>query len=50
MELKELKKKKITELYEIAKELEIPNYSSYKKNDLILKSQAPRAQLLSVFR
>ncbi|HDM89936.1 MAG: transcription termination factor Rho [Candidatus Hydrothermae bacterium] len=37
MELKELKKKKITELYEIAKELEIPNYSSYKKNDLILK-------------
>jgi transcription termination factor Rho len=37
MELQELKGKKITELYEVAKDLGISNYSSYKKNELIMK-------------
>ncbi len=42
MDIKELtpeglKKKKVVELYEIARELEIPNYSSYKKAELIEK-------------
>jgi transcription termination factor Rho len=37
MDIQELKKKKITELYQIAKDLEIPNYSSYRKNELIHK-------------
>jgi len=37
MDINTLKEKKVTELYEIAKELEIPNYSNYRKNDLIMK-------------
>lgn len=48
MNLKELKEKKITELYEIAKELGIPQYSSYRKNELIMKildAQAKREGL-----
>ena len=33
----DLEKKKVVELYEIAKELEIPNYSTYRKAELIEK-------------
>ncbi len=36
MEIKELKKKKMAELYQIAKELGIPNYYEKKKQELIL--------------
>ncbi|MEO0192865.1 MAG: Rho termination factor N-terminal domain-containing protein, partial [candidate division WOR-3 bacterium] len=35
MNIEELKTKKLAELYEIAKELGIPNYSSLKKAELI---------------
>ncbi len=37
MTLQELRSKKIAELYEIAKQLNIVNYSSYKKDELIKK-------------
>ena len=44
MQLEELKTKKITELYEIAKELGIPSYSQYRKNELIKKILEAEAQ------
>ena len=44
MDLQDLKEKKITELYEIAKELEIPRYSNYRKNELIMKILEAEAQ------
>jgi transcription termination factor Rho len=37
MDIAELKSKKIAELTQIAKELSIPNYSDYRKQDLIFK-------------
>lgn len=37
MDISELKSKKIAELTQIAKELNIPNYSDYRKQDLIFK-------------
>ncbi len=37
MDINELRSKKIAELYELAKQLNIPNYSSYRKEELIKK-------------
>lgn len=44
MDLQELKVKKITELYVIAKELGIPDYSSLRKKDLIQEIMRANAQ------
>ncbi len=44
MDINELRAKKIAELYEMAKELGIPNYSSYRKEELIRKIIESQAQ------
>jgi len=43
-EVKDLESKRVTELYKIAKELEIPNYHNYRKKELITKIVEAQAE------
>jgi len=49
MNINELKEKKLSELYEIAKELEVPGYSSMKKAELIQEIASSYAEKEGLF-